>query len=88
MLQEIIAGEKHTLYYFSGEKSVYETDFVIQQGKNIIPIDVKAVQNLRFKSLKYYYEKFKPAFAVRTSMANAVDEGWLVNISLWAIGAL
>ncbi|MBQ9394703.1 MAG: ATP-binding protein [Proteobacteria bacterium] len=88
VLQELIASDKYTPYYFSGEKSVYETDFVIQQGKNVLPIEVKAVQNLRSKSLKYYYEKFKPAFAVRISMANAVDEGWLVNIPLWAIGAL
>ena len=56
--------------------------------KNIIPLEVKAETNLRSKSLKFYYEKFKLEFAVRTSMSNAADEGWLVNIPLWAIGSL
>ena len=88
VLQELIAGNQYIPYYYSGEKSVYETDFVIQQGKNVLPIEVKAVQNLRSKSLKFYYDKFKPAYAVRTSMSNAVDEGWMVNIPLWAVGAL
>ena len=88
VLQELIAANRYTPYYYSGEKSVYETDFVIQQKKNIIPLEVKAEQNLRSKSLKFYYEKFKPEYAVRTSMSNAADEGWLVNIPLWAIGSL
>ncbi len=88
VLQELIAANRYTPYYYSGEKSVYETNFVIQQKKNIIPLEVKAEQNLRSKSLKFYYEKFKPEYAVRTSMSNAADEGWLVNIPLWAIGSL
>ncbi|MBQ9817781.1 MAG: ATP-binding protein [Proteobacteria bacterium] len=88
VLQELIATNKYTPYYYSGEKSVYETDFVIQQGKNVLPIEVKAMQNLRSKSLKFYYDKFNPAYAVRTSMSNAVDEGWMVNIPLWAITSL
>ena len=88
VLQELVATNKITPYYYSGEKSVYETDFIIQQGKDILPVEVKAEQNLRSKSLKFYYEKFKPAYAVRTSMASASDEGWMINIPLWAIGSL
>ena len=88
VLQELIASGKYTPYYYSGEKSVYETDFVVQMGKSVLPIEVKAEQNLRSKSLKYYYEKFKPPYAVRTSMSGAADESWMVNIPLWAIGSL
>lgn len=88
VLQELIAGEKYTPYYYSGEKSTYETDFVIQRGGEIIPIEVKAEENLKSKSLRFYCEKFKPTFAARTSMAKAEDQGWMVNIPLWAIGSI
>ncbi|MBO7127370.1 ATP-binding protein [bacterium] len=88
VLQELIAGEKYTPYYYSGEKSTYETDFVIQRGSDIIPIEVKAEENLKSKSLRFYCDKFNPVFAVRTSMAKAENQGWMVNIPLWAIGSL
>ena len=88
VLQELIAGEKYTPYYYSGEKSTYETDFVIQRGSDVIPIEVKAEENLKSKSLRFYRDKFDPALAVRTSMAKADDQGWMVNIPLWAIGSL
>ena len=88
VLQELIATDRYVPYYYSGEKSVYETDFIVQQGKHVVPIEIKAEQNLRSKRLRFYYDKFNPAYAVRTSMSNSADEGWLVNIPLWAIGAL
>ena len=70
------------------EKSTYETDFLIQKNGGILPLEVKAEVNLRSKSLKTYFEKYQPAYAVRTSMAGAVDQGWVRNIPLWAIQAL
>ena len=88
VLQELVAAGKYKPFYYAGEKSVYETDFVIQKGKDIIPVEVKAEENLRSKSLKAYYEKFSPPYAVRTSMSLPRDQGWLVNIPLWAISAL
>jgi len=88
VLQELVANKKYTPFYYSGEKSTYETDFVIQRGCDIIPIEVKAENNLKSKSLKFYCEKFNPPVAIRTSMAKAEDQGWMVNIPLWAIGSI
>ncbi|MCF0215025.1 MAG: ATP-binding protein, partial [Fibrobacteraceae bacterium] len=70
VLQELKASSKITPFYYSSEKSSYEVDFVIQKGNNVIPIEVKAEENLKAKSLKYYCEKFKPVTAIRTSMSN------------------
>lgn len=39
-------------YYYSKENSQLELDFVIQLGSDIIPIEVKAEENLQSKSLK------------------------------------
>lgn len=89
VLQELLATTDYKPYYFSGEKSTYEMDFLIQKGKNVIPLEVKAEQNLKAKSLKVFCEKFTPAAAVRTSMAKYCQQEMaqtnLINIPLWAI---
>ena len=53
VLQQIVSDTSYKPYYFAGEKSNYEVDFLIQKGKNIVPIEVKAEENLRAQSLKY-----------------------------------
>lgn len=85
VMQQIICETDYPLYYYASEKSAYEVDFLIQSGRNIIPVEVKAHTSTKAKSLKFYYDKFKPEYAVRTSMLPYEDQGWLVNIPLWAI---
>jgi hypothetical protein len=51
----------------------------------IIPIEVKAEENLKAKSLGSFFEKFKPTMSVRTSMSDYRKESWLVNVPLYAI---
>jgi len=60
-------------------------DFLIQKGSDIIPLEVKAEDNLKSKSLKYFYDKFKPGGAIRTSTALYREQEWMKNIPLWAI---
>ena len=58
---------------------------MIQKGKQIVPIEVKAEENLRAKSLKVYCEKYRPELAVRTSMSDYREQDWMTNIPLWMI---
>lgn len=88
VLQQIISDTKFTPYYYAGEKSTYEVDFLIQKSRNVVPVEVKAEENLRAQSLKVYCEKFKPEYAVRTSMSNYREQEWMVNIPLYAISRL
>ena len=88
VLQELIASTKYKPYYYSSEKSTYETDFLIQKKNMVIPIEVKAELNLKSKSLKYYVEKFSPKLAIRTSMAKSIKQEKIINIPLWAIESL
>ncbi len=88
VLQELIAAGRYTTYYYAGDKSVYETDFVVQKAREVLPLEVKAEENLRSKSLQVYYQKFDPPYAVRLSMSPARDQGWMVNVPLWAVCAL
>ena len=88
VLQELVATTSYSMYYYSGEKSTFETDFLIQKGKNVIPIEVKAEENLKSKSLRAYCDKFKPACAVRTSMSGYREQDWMTNVPLWCISCV
>ena len=46
----------------------------------IIPIEVKASENLRAKSIKIYKEKYQPEISIRTSMSDYRKEDRLVNL--------
>lgn len=72
--------------YWTNDQSSAEVDFVIDDGSDVIPIEVKAEINLQAKSLKVYRDKFHPRRSMRTSMADYKDEGWLLNVPLWAVG--
>lgn len=85
VLQQLISDTEYTPYYYSPEKSRMEIDFMIQKESAVVPIEVKAEENLRAKSLKMYCEKNKPAYAVRTSMSDYRRQEWMCNIPLWAI---
>lgn len=85
VLQQLVSDTAYVPYYYSGEKSVYEVDFLIQKGKEVIPVEVKAEDNLRARSLKFYCEKYKPSQAVRTSAAGYRKQEWMENVPLWAV---
>ena len=88
VLQQLKTNPQIDIYYWTNDRGSAEVDFVIDNGQQIIPIEVKAEMNLKAKSLKTYFEKFKPDTAVRTSMSNYKKEEWLYNIPLWAIGGI
>ena len=72
------------LYYYSTENSSGEIDFLIQQEMRCIPIEVKAEENLRARSLRAFCEKYKPEIAIRTSMSNYREQDWMTNVPLYA----
>jgi predicted AAA+ superfamily ATPase len=85
VLQQLKNRQDTQVFYWSSETSRGELDFVIQFNDRIIPIEVKAEENLKAKSLKSFYEKFNPAVSVRISTSDYRKESWLVNIPLYAI---
>ena len=74
--------------YWSSSSGQAEVDFLFQDGKDIIPVEVKAEENLRAKSLKTYCQTFSPKTAIRTSMSDYRKEAWLTNLPLYAIGQI
>lgn len=88
VLQQLIASREITPYYWSAEKASAEIDFIFQSEMNIVPLEVKATENLQAKSLKSYCQKYKPTYAIRTSMSDYRQEEWLTNVPLYAINVL
>lgn len=86
--QQLKTIEDLNIYYYTNERGNCEIDFVIDRDNQIIPIEVKAEENLRAKSLKTYSEKFSPDICVRTSMSDYRKEDWLINLPLYAIEAI
>lgn len=88
VLQQLICDTQYTPYYYGTEKSTFEQDFMIQMEDKIVPIEVKAEGNIRSQSLKVYCEKYRPKKAVRFSTLKYMDQGWMVNIPLYAVSTL
>lgn len=85
VLQQLKTREDLYLYYYTNDRSTCEIDFVLDNGEEVIPLEVKAEVNLQAKSLKSYCEKYKPNRAVRTSMSDYKQEDLLLNLPLYAI---
>ncbi|MEJ2883504.1 ATP-binding protein [Pedobacter sp. GR22-6] len=88
VLQQLKTNKAVITYYWSAENATAEIDFLIQHSGNIIPIEVKAEENLRAKSLKSFVDKYAPGLAIRTSMSDFRKEEWLTNIPLYALSEL
>ena len=85
VLQQLVSDTVYTPYYFGTEKATFEQDFLIQKGKNIVPIEVKAETNVRSQSLTAYCNKYHPEEAVRFSTLKYMNQGRIVNIPLYAV---
>ena len=85
--QQILALSRLPVGYWSSDRGTSVVDFLLQSETSVIPVEVKAEQNLKAKSLKTYYDKFSPPYAIRTSLSDFRQDGWLRNIPLYAFFA-
>lgn len=88
VLQQLKTFKRIETYYWTNDRGNAEIDFVIDNGSDVLPVEVKAEVNLQAKSLKAYRDKFQPRISVRTSMADYRQEDWLLNLPLWALSVL
>lgn len=88
VLQELISSTQVTPYYYAESRVKTEIDFLIQTEGIVVPIEVKAEENLIAKSLRVYCDKYNPQIAIRTSMSGYRKQDWLTNIPLFMIGQI
>ena len=88
VLQQIIPNRFLSISYFSKDNSKVEIDFLVQTYARLIPIEVKAEENVKSKSLKQFItidHAEKNLKGLRCSMKPYIDQGWMENIPLYGI---
>ena len=86
VLTQLKSDKDIPIFYWSAERAMAELDFLVQLETYVVPIEVKAEENLQAKSLKSFVEKYNTKVNVRTSMSDYRKEDWLINIPLYSIG--
>lgn len=74
------------VFYWTSDTGIAEIDFLTQIGKNNVPIEVKASENLQAKSLKSFIQKYHTKVNVRTAMTEYREDTNILNIPLYMIG--
>lgn len=74
-------------YYWSNDKTTAEIDFAIQSQDRVIPIEVKAEENVKARSLTEYIKKntSENIKGLRISMLGYKDQNWMENIPLYGL---
>lgn len=88
VLQQLKSIGALDVYYFSKDKSTQEVDFLVQTADRIIPIEVKAEENVKSKSLKQFVtvdHADKHLKGLRCSMKSYIDQDWMENIPLYGL---
>jgi hypothetical protein len=86
--QQLEALDGCEVYYYTNDRGTCEVEFLLDTGRQVVPLEAAAELNLRAKSLRLYQEKFAPALAVRTSLADYRRQEQLIDLPLYAIGQL
>lgn len=84
VLQELQQLEEALIHYWSPDESIAEMDFVIQYNGAVTPIEVKAEQNIKAKSIPVYIAQNHPARVIRTSLAPYHKGEKIEDIPLYA----
>lgn len=85
VLCQLLCQQSIYTYYYSREDSRLEIDFLAQHKGVVSPIEVKAEENLRSKSLSAFISANPQLKAIRFSMLPYKEQDWMRNIPLYAV---
>ena len=85
VLQQLKAMEDVFIHYYTNDDSTLEIDFLLQCGNKILPVEVKAEENLQAKSMKSFLAKNPDLHGVRFSMSPYREQERMTNIPLYAV---
>lgn len=84
VLEQLICTSDTGVFFFNSDSTKLELDFLIQEGNLLVPIEVKAEENLRSKSLRQFHEDYPASKPIRLSMSGYREQDWMTNIPLYA----
>lgn len=88
VLTQIKTVPNTVIGYYSKDNSSLEVDFIVQCGAEIMPLEVKAEENVKSKSLRQFVTIDNAGSGMRgyrTSMKGYDHQDWMSNIPLFAI---
>jgi uncharacterized protein len=85
VLQQLKTFGEMLIFYWSAENSRGELDFLIQHKDQVIPVEVKAEENLKSKSLRSFVESNPHLKGIRFSMSDYREQEWMRNYPLYAL---
>ena len=83
VMSQLVATRGLSVFYYSNSSKL-EIDFLIQSDTEIIPIEAKAEENLRSKSLATFVNSHPDTHGLRFSMSDYREQDWLTNVPLYA----
>ena len=85
VLEQLLCTVGKNIFFFDSDSSKLELDFLIQNDDRLVPIEVKAEENLRSKSLRQFWMDNPNSCPVRLSMSDFRVQDWMVNVPLYAV---
>lgn len=79
---QLIANNNSLIYWESGNTA--EVDFILYNDDGIIPVEVKADDNVGSQSLNVYMKRYNPKYAIRISTKNFGHANNIKSIPLYA----
>ena len=88
VLQELKASGQKQLFYWANDSGSAEIDFIFEKENVLIPLEVKASENLQSKSLKTFADKYPEIHCYRTSLSDYRLESWMTNVPLVGVSGV
>lgn len=85
VLTQLLCQQDIYTYYYSRGDARLEIDFLAQHQGVITPIEVKAEENLRSKSLRAFFDAHPDLRAIRFSMSPYKEQEWMKNVPLYGV---
>lgn len=86
VLQQMKTLPHLPIYYYSKDNSTQEVDFLVQAGEHVLPIEVKAEENVKAKSLATFINRDFASYhlkGIRFSMLGYQEQEWMENVPLY-----
>lgn len=87
-VQQVAATCDMAMHYYTNDRGSCEIDLLLDDGRRVVPVEIKAERDLRAKSLAAYRQKFSPEIALRVSMSDGRREPGITDLPLYAIGRI
>lgn len=83
-IAQILCSKNKTFGFWESSSSAH-LEFILNDGENVVPIEIKTANNSKSKSMSVYIEKNNPTYSIRISHKNFEFSNGISNIPYYAI---